>query len=59
MADTDGTDGADDRLGVEQFRPDREPIEPGDPDVENAVFVILGALGTIVLLVSVLAPGLV
>jgi len=35
----------------------RAPIEPGDPDAENALFVVAGALGTVALLASAILPG--
>ncbi|WP_188787402.1 DUF7312 domain-containing protein [Halobellus salinus] len=35
-----------------------EPIEPEPLRAENAVFVLLGALGTVALLGTVLVPGL-
>lgn len=35
----------------------RAPIEPGDPDAENALFVVAGALGTVALLASAIVPG--
>lgn len=37
----------------------REPIEPEDPGAENALFVVLGVVGTVLLLVSAVAPGLI
>ncbi|MFB6090816.1 MAG: hypothetical protein ABEJ97_07125 [Halobellus sp.] len=37
---------------------ERAPIEPESPDPENALFVVLGALGTVALLASALAPSL-
>jgi len=38
---------------------ERPPIEPERPDPENALFVVVGALGTVALLASAFAPGLV
>jgi hypothetical protein len=35
-----------------------EPIEPGDPSAEHALFVFLGVLGTVGLLASAVLPGL-
>ncbi|WP_144901684.1 DUF7312 domain-containing protein [Halobellus captivus] len=35
------------------------PIEPEDPSAENALFVVLGVIGTVLLLVSAVAPGLI
>ncbi|MFA1610532.1 DUF7312 domain-containing protein [Halobellus rubicundus] len=38
---------------------ERPPIEPERPKPENALFVVLGVLGTVVLLASAFAPGLI
>ena len=35
----------------------RAPIEPGDPDAENTLFVVVGALGTVGLLATAVVPG--
>lgn len=37
--------------------PAPEPIEPETPRPENAVFVLLGVLGTVALLATVIVPG--
>lgn len=46
-ADGDGTDAAD------EYTPESNstPIEPGDPDVESALFVLLGAIAMVLVLV--------
>ncbi|WP_435182859.1 DUF7312 domain-containing protein [Halobellus sp. EA9] len=38
---------------------ERPPIEPERPEPENALFVVLGVLGTVALLASAFAPGLI
>lgn len=43
----------------EDFSVERPPIEPERPHPENALFVVIGALGTVALLLSVFTPGLV
>jgi hypothetical protein len=43
--------GGDDVPAYEQ-----EPLEPGTPSLENVFFVLLGALGTVALLVATVAP---
>ncbi|WP_246999053.1 DUF7312 domain-containing protein [Halosolutus gelatinilyticus] len=35
--------------------PNSEPIEPGNPELEHAVFVVLGALVTVAVIVRLLA----
>ena len=46
-----------DEVGPEAEEQDtRPPIEPGSPSLENAVFVLLGALLTLALLVAVINP---
>lgn len=59
-ADDAGTDESlvDAQLG-EGLSFERPPIEPERPDPENALFVVVGALGTVALLASAFAPGLV
>ncbi|OAQ51841.1 hypothetical protein HTG_15775 [Natrinema mahii] len=46
-ADEDGADAAD------EYTPESNstPIEPGDPDVESALFVLLGAISMVLVLV--------
>ncbi|OLZ41927.1 hypothetical protein A6E15_13455 [Natrinema saccharevitans] len=46
-ADADGVD-ADDEYTPES---NSTPIEPGDPDVESALFVLLGAIAMVLVLV--------
>jgi hypothetical protein len=36
---------------------ERPPIEPEDPTAENALFVVLGVLGTVGLLATAIVPG--
>jgi len=36
----------------------RAPIEPEAPSAENALFVVIGVVGTVLLFVSAVAPGL-
>lgn len=55
LADTPGAsdgDAADDP----EFR-EPEPIEPEPLRAENALFVLLGVLGTVALLATVIVPG--
>ena len=60
-ADTAGADDADTTdqsvADPESLR-EPEPIEPEPLRAENAAFVLLGALGTIGLLATVIVPGL-
>lgn len=58
--DGDGAGGDDEgwRFGVDEVDEDgavdtREPIEPGSPSLENAAFVLLGALVTVAIIVRV------
>ena len=62
-ADSVGGDVDDESLdaatAVEELNPLlSEPIEPGDPSAEHALFVFLGVLGTVGLLASAVLPGL-
>ena len=52
----EGTDAPDEQL-QERLAFQRPPIEPEDPAAENALFVVLGALGTVGLLASAVVPG--
>jgi hypothetical protein len=40
------------------FPQEPEPIEPETPQTENAAFVLLGVVGTIGLLATVIVPGI-
>ncbi|MFB6252317.1 MAG: hypothetical protein ABEI27_11660 [Halobellus sp.] len=55
-SDPSRTDETDGQLGGE-LPFERPPIEPEDPAVENAFFVVLGVLGTVGLLATVVVPG--
>ncbi|WP_049985792.1 DUF7312 domain-containing protein [Halobellus rufus] len=55
-ARTTREDSAADEGEAEFFRP---PIEPESPGAENALFVVIGVVGTILLFVSAVAPGLI
>ncbi|WP_336022222.1 DUF7312 domain-containing protein [Halobellus salinisoli] len=37
----------------------RPPIEPEEPAAENALFVVLGVIGTVLLFVSAVVPGVI
>ena len=47
------------RFGIDEVGEDAEqaqelpPIEPGSPSLENALFVLLGVVGTLLVLLSV------
>ncbi|MGQ4555800.1 DUF7312 domain-containing protein [Halobellus sp. GM3] len=53
----DDRDGAAAVAEDERFRLPRAPIEPESPSLENALFVLLGALGTIALLAASILPA--
>ncbi|MFC6826342.1 DUF7312 domain-containing protein [Halopelagius fulvigenes] len=36
--------------------PELEPLEPGRPSPENVLFVVLGALGTVALVLTAVSP---
>lgn len=53
---TEGTAGlfwSDDDDGA---TPELEPLEPGRPSPENVLFVVLGALGTVALVLTAVSP---
>lgn len=58
LADAPDADREDRSVDGPGGLPEPEPIEPETPRVESAVFVLLGALGTIALLATVIVPGL-
>jgi hypothetical protein len=60
---TDGgtsTEESEWQFGLDDVGPDGavaaepEPLEPGDPSLENVVFVLLGVVGTLLLLSTVI-----
>lgn len=60
---TDGGTSTDERewqFGLDDVGPDGvveaepEPLEPGQPTLENALFVLLGVVGTLLLLATVI-----
>ncbi|WP_311171161.1 DUF7312 domain-containing protein [Halobellus ordinarius] len=56
----DTRDGAESDSGMvddEELPFPREPIEPETPTAENALFVVLGVLGTVGLLATAIVPG--
>ncbi|WP_049922829.1 DUF7312 domain-containing protein [Halopiger djelfimassiliensis] len=54
--DLSGANGADEPEDDEYTpEPSSTPIEAGDPDLENAVFVLLGAIAMILLIVHMLS----
>ncbi|UVE48993.1 hypothetical protein KU306_08575 [Haloferax larsenii] len=42
---------------IEDQPPEQEPIEPGSPNAENVLFVVLGVLLTVGLLLSAVFPN--
>lgn len=40
----------------EEATPELEPLEPGRPSPENVLFVVLGALGTVALVLTAVSP---
>ena len=57
-ADAPGMDEGEWRFDLDEVGPeaedDPEPIEPGSPTLENTLFVLVGIVGTLLLLATVL-----
>lgn len=41
-----------DEVGEDAEEPEHPPLEPGSPDLENVVFVLAGAIGTLAIFLS-------
>ena len=46
------------RFGLDDVGPEAEPdpLEPGSPTLENVVFVVLGAVGTVLAIIQLVRP---
>ncbi|RDI71175.1 DUF7312 domain-containing protein [Halopelagius longus] len=53
---TEGTAGLFWTAEDEGEPPELEPLEPGRPSPENVLFVVLGALGTVALVLTAVSP---